>query len=67
MKDPYLKPCPFCGNRYMTIFRTTSVDIECRYCSARARGKTEEDAVRKWNTRCAVPDILEEEKDNDNN
>ena len=66
MDSPYLKPCPFCGNRYMTITRTTSVDVECRYCWGRARGKDEAEAVRKWNTRCSVPDILNEEEKDDN-
>lgn len=67
MDEAKLKPCPFCGNRYMTIFRTTSVDIICRYCGGSMRGSNETEAVKKWNTRCTVPDILGEEGANEHN
>ena len=66
MDEAKLKPCPFCGNRYMTIFHTTSVDIVCRYCNASMRGSDETKTVKKWNTRCTVPDILGKEETNDN-
>lgn len=66
MDEAKLKPCPFCGNRYMTIFHTTSVDIICRYCGGSMRGSNETETVKKWNTRCTVPDILGKEDANDN-
>lgn len=62
-----LKRCPFCGERAMitTYLGTTEVDIECCDCSCKITGCNKEDAIKAWNTRKPMQNIverLEEEK-----
>jgi hypothetical protein len=56
---PYLKPCPFCGNKSIDIHQfnlITDTSVVCDGCGARISGEcgkylTVRSVCRVWNTR----------------
>lgn len=54
-----LKRCLFCGdNRAYIIEKSTTTTIACPQCHAMIEDVLEEDAVKKWNTRKPVENVL---------
>lgn len=62
-----LKPCPFCGNKYLWledigIRGTARYYVICTTCGAKSNfEKTPEEAMKKWNERgeqtCSITDL----------
>jgi Lar family restriction alleviation protein len=50
-----LKPCPFCGDESVNVFKSIDRDIwyaSCNKCGVRTEGDTSEElAIDKWNRR----------------
>ena len=68
MSEINLKPCPFCGNIYITLgsVRTLGeVFAQCKKCGAQiyANGETKQDAINAWNRRLTMADIRKVEID----
>ena len=64
-QPPALKPCPFCGSRdRKPLLYSYEVDADdqplppifilCKPCGIQLVGETEEEVVRRWNTRSEV-------------
>jgi len=56
LKEPELKPCPFCGSKANKNFFSAICNwIECPHCGANNKGECGftfvEDAIIRWNTR----------------
>lgn len=63
MWDEELLPCPFCGSDRVDFWDTESTDhpyqIICiRCCNGTDRCRTEEIAIKKWNTRKPMERIV---------
>ena len=62
MKEPKLKPCPFCGGeakiREVPVHSIRGeekiYEIDCQGCSCEIQGNTKEEAAQEWNTRTNV-------------
>lgn len=62
-----LLPCPFCGGEAMAIennFYTDIHSVMCRNCFAESdRYHTQKEAIKQWNTRKLMQEILEKLQD----
>jgi Lar family restriction alleviation protein len=69
MQNDKLLPCPFCGGeaqKFENVMKKGNWFVECRECGANVHYRTEESAIRAWNTRKPMERIveqLEEESD----
>lgn len=72
MKQVSLKPCPFCGGKPVLLKHNDEdyYKVFCECCGARQwtfANRTDRDAIKNWNTRKPMDNILEklEEKKNE--
>lgn len=62
MSETKLLNCPFCGGEAKTSFVFGRAGIVCTNCDANIRmylDASTEDAIKAWNTRKPVEDVLE--------
>lgn len=70
MSETKLFPCPFCGGEATLANIFGRNGVICKECEAMFRmhmDETEQDAIKAWNTRKLMEDIVErlQEKDDD--
>lgn len=62
MSEVKLKPCPFCGSENIMLDKTKEDILHlavCRNCVAQVSGFTRDGAIRAWNRRKPMDDIVE--------
>lgn len=63
MSEVKLKPCPFCGGENIMLDKTKEDTLHlvvCRNCVAQVSGFTRDGAIRAWNRRKPMEDIVAE-------
>lgn len=61
MSEVKLKPCPFCGSENIMLDKTKEDTLHlavCRNCVAQVSGFTRDGAIRAWNRRKSMDDIV---------
>lgn len=69
MKEVSLKPCPFCGGKPVLLKHNDEdyYKVFCECCGARQwtfANRTDRDAIRNWNTRKPIDNIVAELEEN---
>lgn len=62
MSEEKLLPCPFCGSENIMLDKTKEDTLHlavCRNCVAEVSGFTRDGAIRAWNRRKPMDDIVE--------